>query len=104
MTPLAAKVIWLIGVVGWFIIRYPHARRARRTPKHRRSDRGREFVLLAISATGLGIVPVIYVFTGAPRFATYPMQPWQGCWVRRCSQPRCGCSIGRTRISDATGR
>jgi len=80
MTPLAAKVIWLIGVVGWFIIRYPHARRARRTPKHRRSDRGRELVLLAISATGLGIVPVIYVFTGAPRFANYPMQPWQG-WL-----------------------
>jgi len=28
MTPLVAKVIWLIGVVGWFIIRYPHERRA----------------------------------------------------------------------------
>jgi hypothetical protein len=23
MTLLAAKVIWLLGVVGWFIIRYP---------------------------------------------------------------------------------
>ena len=32
MTPLAAKVIWLIGVVGWFILRYPRPRRAPRTP------------------------------------------------------------------------
>ena len=29
MTLLAAKAIWLLGVVGWFIIRYPHDRRAR---------------------------------------------------------------------------
>jgi len=43
MTPLAAKVIWLVGVVGWFIIRYPHDRRARRTPKLRRADRGRAY-------------------------------------------------------------
>lgn len=80
MTPLAAKVIWLIGVVGWFIIRYPHQRRARRTPKLRRSDRGRELVLMAISATGLGVIPMIHVFTPVLRFADYPMQPWQG-WV-----------------------
>ncbi|HEX5865076.1 MAG TPA: protein-S-isoprenylcysteine O-methyltransferase, partial [Casimicrobiaceae bacterium] len=80
MTPLVAKLIWLIGVVGWFVIRYPHQRRARRTPKLRRSDRGRELVLMTISATGLGIIPMIYVFTGAPRFADYPMQPWQG-WL-----------------------
>ena len=46
MTPLAAKVIWLVCVVGWFIIRYPHDRRARRTPKLRRADRGREIVLM----------------------------------------------------------
>ena len=70
MTPLVAKLIWLIGVVGWFVIRYPHQRRARRTPKLRRSDRGRELVLMTISATGLGVIPMIYVFTGAPRFAS----------------------------------
>jgi len=80
MTPLVAKVIWLIGVVGWFIIRYPHQRRARRTPKLRRSDHRRELVLMAISATGLGVIPAIYVFTPALRFADYPMQPWQG-WL-----------------------
>ena len=68
MTPLVAKLIWLIGVVGWFVIRYPHQRRARRTPKLRRSDGGRALVLMTISATGLGSIPRIYVFTEAPRF------------------------------------
>ena len=80
MTPLAAKVIWLVGVVGWFIIRYPHDRRARRTPKLRRTDRGREIVLMAISATGLGVLPFIYVVSDAPRFANYPFRPWQA-WI-----------------------
>jgi len=35
----------------------------------------RERVLLAISFTGLFIVPVIYVTTGEPRFADYPFHP-----------------------------
>ena len=80
MTPLVAKVIWCLGVVGWFVIRYPHERRARRTPKLRRSDRSREHVLMAISATGLGILPVVYVFTNAPAFASYTFRPWQA-WL-----------------------
>jgi protein-S-isoprenylcysteine O-methyltransferase Ste14 len=80
LTPQIAQVIWLVGVVGWFIIRYPHQRRSRRTPKVRRSDRGRETALMAISTTGLGIVPAIYATTGAPRFADYPFRPWQG-WL-----------------------
>ena len=42
MTVLVAKVIWLAGVAGWFIIRYPHARRSRHTPKRLRSDHGRK--------------------------------------------------------------
>src|SRR5262249_25308518 len=61
----------------WCIIRYPHGRRARRTPKVRRSDRGREIVLMAISAAGLGVLPSIYVIANAPAFANYALQPWQ---------------------------
>jgi protein-S-isoprenylcysteine O-methyltransferase Ste14 len=80
MTPLVAKAIWLLGVVGWFVIRYPHGRRARRTPKLRRTDRGREIVLMAISTSGLGILPFIYVISNAPQFANYPFRPWQA-WL-----------------------
>jgi len=80
MTPLLAKAIWLLGVVGWFVIRYPHDRRARRMPKRQRSDRGRESLLMAISAAGLGVLPLIYVISNVPRFADYAFRPWQG-WI-----------------------
>jgi protein-S-isoprenylcysteine O-methyltransferase Ste14 len=80
MTPIVAKAIWILGVLGWFVIRYPHGRRARRTLKRRRIDRGRELILLAISATGLGILPSIYVLTNAPAFANYALRPWQA-WL-----------------------
>jgi protein-S-isoprenylcysteine O-methyltransferase Ste14 len=77
MTPLVAKVIWCLGVIGWFIIRYPHDRRSRRTPRRLRSDRARESILMAISATGLGILPAIYVFSNEPVFTNYAFRPWQ---------------------------
>lgn len=80
MTPLVAKIIWVLGVVGWFVIRYPYARRARRTNKVSRTDSSRELVLMAISAAGLGVVPFIYVLTGFPRFADYPFNPVLG-WL-----------------------
>src|SRR5262249_32071282 len=80
MTPLVAKAIWVLCVVGWFVIRYPHDRRARRTPKLRRPDRGREIALMTISATGLGIIPFIYVISDTPRFANYAFHPWQA-WL-----------------------
>jgi protein-S-isoprenylcysteine O-methyltransferase Ste14 len=80
LTPFAAKLIWLAGVIGWFIIRYPHARRSRRTPRLRRTNHGREMALMAISAAGLGVIPVVYVLTGAPRFADYAFRAWQA-WL-----------------------
>jgi protein-S-isoprenylcysteine O-methyltransferase Ste14 len=80
MTLLVAKLIWLAGVIGWFIIRYPHERRSRRTPKRIRADRSREVILMAISTSGLGIIPAIYALTDAPPFANYPFRSWQG-WL-----------------------
>jgi protein-S-isoprenylcysteine O-methyltransferase Ste14 len=80
MTPFVGKAIWALGVIGWFIIRYPHDRRSRRTPKLRRSDRVREIALMAISGSGLLLVPLIYVFSDQPRFATYPFHAWQA-WL-----------------------
>jgi protein-S-isoprenylcysteine O-methyltransferase Ste14 len=77
MTVALAKVVFVVLAVSWYVIRVPHARRSRRTPVAR-SDRGpREIVLLLISLTGLGILPLTYVATGFPRFATYPFRPVQ---------------------------
>jgi len=74
---LAAKIIWCVGVIAWFVIRYPHARRSRRTARQRIAHRKLELVLLSISSLGLGVIPAIFVFSGEPRFASYPIQTWQ---------------------------
>ena len=80
MTPFLAKLIWFLGVATWFIIRYPHNRRSRHTPKAGKYHRKRELWLLGISSLGLGIVPGVYLFTNAPGFANYEFRSWQG-WV-----------------------
>ena len=84
MTPDIAKFVFVMMAVGWYLIRYRHARRARRE-KVTRSARGwRENTLLMISLTGLGIVPLIYTATAMPHFASYafrPAQAWLGVLV-----------------------
>jgi protein-S-isoprenylcysteine O-methyltransferase Ste14 len=84
MTLLAAKIVWGLGCVAYFIIRYPYQRRARKTPVKRRPERKRERLLIAISFSGLFLVPLLYVVTNEPVFATYafhPLQAWLGTTV-----------------------
>ncbi len=73
-----AKMIWALGVVAWFVIRLPHEKRARKTPISRSAGGWRDRVLLAISLSGLGLIPGFYLFTGEPRFADYVFNPVQG--------------------------
>jgi len=84
MTLFVAKVIWGLGCVAYYIIRYPHQRRARKTPVADRRARVREHVLMAISYAGLFMIPLIYVLTGEPKFADYAFRPvcaWFGTLV-----------------------
>jgi protein-S-isoprenylcysteine O-methyltransferase Ste14 len=75
MTPTLSKIVWLVFAIGWAMLRLNPNRRARKTTV-RYSARGvRESVLLAVSFTGLGIVPCIYVAMHFPRFADYPFVP-----------------------------
>ena len=77
MTLSFAKAVFVGLIVGWYVIRFPYARRSRRTPV-RRSIRGpRETALLLASLTGIGLLPFLYVVTGFPRFANYPFAPLQ---------------------------
>jgi len=73
------KLIWLMGFLGWFAIRYPYARRAKRTAKIKVVRRKRELALMAISACGLGALPLIFVFTGTLQFADHPPSLWSLC-------------------------
>jgi protein-S-isoprenylcysteine O-methyltransferase Ste14 len=80
MTPFVAKLLWALGCVAWFVIRYPHQRRARKTQVVQQSGIGRDRVLLAISFCGLFVIPLIYVLTGQPKLASYPFHPLLG-WL-----------------------
>jgi protein-S-isoprenylcysteine O-methyltransferase Ste14 len=75
VTATLAKIIWLAFAVGWSLLRLTPNRRARRTAVRHSARDLREFLLLAASLTGLGIVPCIYVATHFPRFADYPFMP-----------------------------
>ena len=81
MTLLAAKWIWATGCIAWYVIRFPHERRARKAQIAVRSQRSRERVLLTISFCGLFVIPLIFVLTGQPKYFSYSFQPllaWLG--------------------------
>jgi protein-S-isoprenylcysteine O-methyltransferase Ste14 len=80
MTATVAKTILVIGAIAWFVIRLPHQRRASKTSTRKSARDLREMLLLTCSLSGLGIVPLVYIVTGAPRFADYPFVPVLG-WV-----------------------
>jgi protein-S-isoprenylcysteine O-methyltransferase Ste14 len=84
MTLFLAKLIWGLGVIGWFAIRYEHQRRSRKTPKLRRADSARERVLLIISILGMLVAPLVYVAFNQLMFANYQFIPalaWCGIAV-----------------------
>jgi protein-S-isoprenylcysteine O-methyltransferase Ste14 len=72
---VAAKAVWVLLVVAWYVLRIPFERRSRRTKVSRDSKDLPERLRLAVSATGLGILPFIYVATGWPRSASYRPEP-----------------------------
>lgn len=81
MTATISGLIWLAGGVLWYVIRAPFEFRNRKknvVVNNRRDVR--EKLLLTSSLSGLGLVPMLYVATGWPRFADYPFQVWQG-WL-----------------------
>lgn len=84
MTRHIAEWIWLIGGIAWFVVRFPHQRRARKVKVDRSVGGRRDQILLGCSLTGLCIIPFIYVISGffidGRRPADYPFSPLQG-WI-----------------------
>jgi protein-S-isoprenylcysteine O-methyltransferase Ste14 len=72
------KIIYVAGMISMFVIRL--ACRVRRggswpaEPRHR----SLEAVLLGLAFVGMLVVPLVYVFTGAPGFADYRLPAWAG--------------------------
>jgi protein-S-isoprenylcysteine O-methyltransferase Ste14 len=70
------EIVWVLGVVAWYVIRYPFERRAKRVRvvTDRRSTS--EIVGLVSALFGLAILPGFYVATGIPASADYPAKWW----------------------------
>jgi protein-S-isoprenylcysteine O-methyltransferase Ste14 len=70
------EIVWVLGIVGWYVIRYPFERRAKRVRvvTNRRSPS--EIVGLVSALFGLAILPGFYVATGIPEVADYPARWW----------------------------
>jgi len=77
VTAIASKYIWFGCMVLWFLLRLRPEWRSRKIPVRHSARDTREIILLGCSLTGLGIIPVVYVLTGFPRFANYPLFPVQ---------------------------
>ena len=81
MTPTVAKIFFVCCVVGWWLIRFPHERKVRKNAIKTNKRDSTELLLLGISLTGLGLIPIAYVFTGFPAIAGRPFVPalaWLG--------------------------
>ncbi|TCL75976.1 protein-S-isoprenylcysteine O-methyltransferase Ste14 [Rhizobium sp. BK251] len=72
----AGEVAWVLGIVAWYIIRYPFERRAKRVRvvSDRRSTA--EAIGLGAALLGMSVVPAIYIATGIPQAADYPAHLW----------------------------
>jgi len=84
MSVLVAKLVWLAGVIGWVVIRYPFQRRAAGLGVARSAGGVPDRIVLVIAALGQFVVPLVYVATGWLAFADYPLQPpqaWAGLVV-----------------------
>ena len=66
MTQTVAALIWFAGLVGWYIIRRPFERKARKLGVSKSLLDRREWTLLASAAVGLFLIPATYVLTGFP--------------------------------------
>jgi len=71
MTPDLAKWIFVFALVVWGGLRYPHQRRSSKIPVQNTARNLTDWLRIACATLGLGIVPLIYVATGFPRFASY---------------------------------
>jgi len=68
LTPMIAKIAFVAMAAGWYAMRIPHVRKSRRTGIAHDAMDSRERLRLAISLTGLGIIPLVYIALGEPAF------------------------------------
>lgn len=75
MTKTTAEIAWALGLIAWYVIRFPYERKAKRTAVRTSLRDLRERAILAIGFLGLLVVPAVYVATGFPAVAKRPFSP-----------------------------
>jgi len=70
------KVVWVLGIVAWYVIRLRFERKAKRAQVVAHSRSTVERVGLFAGTLGLGAMPGLYAAAGFPRWADYPPRPW----------------------------
>ena len=81
MTSTTATLIWFAGLLGWYVIRRPFERKARKVGVDKSFMDRQELLLLACMTIGLFLIPAIYALTGFPESldrAFYPAIAWLG--------------------------
>ncbi len=61
---VAGKILWFVGLVTWLVIRYRPNRTSRKNKISKTARSPVETFSMMVSFTGLGIVPLIWIFTG----------------------------------------
>src|ERR1700683_5123212 len=80
MTKGVADLFWLVGMIGWYVIRYPYQRKARKADVSRSFVDWRERIVLVGLSLGLFAVPVLIVAAGHPKSLDRPFIPTLG-WL-----------------------
>jgi protein-S-isoprenylcysteine O-methyltransferase Ste14 len=70
------EIVWVLGIVSWYVIRYPFERRAKRVRVVSDGRSRSDIIGLASAFFCLAILPGFYVATGIPEAADYPAAIW----------------------------
>jgi protein-S-isoprenylcysteine O-methyltransferase Ste14 len=94
------KIIWVLGIVAWYVIRYPFERRAKRVQVVHDARSISDTIGLVSALFGLAILPGFYIATGIPETANYSASAWAvalgsilfcvALWVFRISHKELG--------------
>ncbi|WP_144862704.1 protein-S-isoprenylcysteine O-methyltransferase [Mesorhizobium sp. J18] len=70
------EIVWVLGIIAWYIIRYPFERRARRRRVVTDRSSPADGIGLASALFGMAILPGFYVASGIPKVADHPVNAW----------------------------
>ena len=70
------EFVWVLGIIAWYVIRYPFERRAKRVRVVGTQRSPSDSIGLAAAVLGMAIIPAFCIITNVPRAADYPSNIW----------------------------